>query len=202
MWHLTIDAEKVTHYSELCTLYPMSYVYCSINLLYFLGCIGVYDRFPWFVDPYSSGLLHWHWGNHDCLNASDVTLKDMGKIDPQQTTRKHNKMLTKCISLGMYGIWRHIVTEMWESSWCQLCHDWWLQSATSDDEVGITMTPFFVSMNCLASSDRCRWCKILLRAMIVGLMWLVNAYFVLFCWGMVLVNFYPYISTHSPLEMW
>ena len=31
------------------------------------------------VSPYPSGLLHWHWGNHDCPSASEVTLKDMGK---------------------------------------------------------------------------------------------------------------------------
>ena len=44
----------------------------------------------WFSDnfyPYSSGLLHWHWGNHmiapgqsyDCPSASEGTLKHMGK---------------------------------------------------------------------------------------------------------------------------
>ena len=34
----------------------------------------------WFVYPYSSGLLQWH-------SASEVTLKDMGKIGKCQTTK-------------------------------------------------------------------------------------------------------------------
>ena len=34
--------------------------------------------------------------------ASEVTLKDMGKIGQYQTTTKHNNMQTMCICLGMY----------------------------------------------------------------------------------------------------
>ena len=57
------------------------------------------------ICPYPSGLLHWHWGNH-CPSASEVTLKDMGKIDWYQTTTKHKFV--------------YIILLKAESLWCQL----------------------------------------------------------------------------------
>ena len=33
----------------------------------------------WFIDRYSSGLRHMHWGNHK--RAREVILFDMGEID-------------------------------------------------------------------------------------------------------------------------
>ena len=42
----------------------------------------------WCINTYSSGLLHWHWGNH-CPSASEVTLKNMGKNSLYLTTTKH-----------------------------------------------------------------------------------------------------------------
>ena len=53
----------------------------------------VLSRCTWSIYPWSSGLLHWHCGNH-CLSASEVTLKVMAKF-VIKTTTKHNKTLTK-----------------------------------------------------------------------------------------------------------
>ena len=46
-------------------------------------CSGLHFHVIWFgwgqFHPYLSGLLHWHWGHHDCPSASEVTLKNMSK---------------------------------------------------------------------------------------------------------------------------
>ena len=45
-----------------------------------LLCFGVCQ-----FHPYPSGLLHWHWGCHDCPSAFGAILEDMGKkkhLDP------------------------------------------------------------------------------------------------------------------------
>ena len=51
-------------------------------------CIQVLSGLMWIIYPYPSRSLNWHWGNHmivpqsyDYSNASEVTLKDMGKFD-------------------------------------------------------------------------------------------------------------------------
>ena len=43
--------------------------------------------FMWFIYPYPSGLLHWHWTN---LNGREVTMKNMGKTGQQKNTRNVN----------------------------------------------------------------------------------------------------------------
>ena len=44
---------------------------------------------------------------YDCPNASEITLKDMGKIEPCQTITKLNKAWTMCVILGIYCIRFH-----------------------------------------------------------------------------------------------
>ena len=44
------------------------------------------------------------WQLNDCPSASEETLKNMGKVDQNQTTTKHNKAQTICIFLGMFCI--------------------------------------------------------------------------------------------------
>ena len=58
-------------HQDLYIVYPMNYDHASLVLL----CVAFY--------PYPSGLLHWHWGHHDCPSAHEVTLKDMGKYITQ-----------------------------------------------------------------------------------------------------------------------
>ena len=33
-------------------------------LCFVVVALSVHDWFTWFIYPYTSGLLHWHWGNH------------------------------------------------------------------------------------------------------------------------------------------
>ena len=74
--------------------------YASCSMLTDLVCfVLLWLYYMWFVYPYSSGLLHWHWGS-DCPGASEVTLMDMGKISCHFTITKHSKMCTMIIILG------------------------------------------------------------------------------------------------------
>ena len=42
--------------------------------------------------------------SHDCPSASEVTLKDRRNVEQNQTTTKHNKVLTERIIFGLYVI--------------------------------------------------------------------------------------------------
>ena len=39
-------------------------------MLWFVGLFFALSKFIWFVYPYSSDLLHWHWGNHKFVEHS------------------------------------------------------------------------------------------------------------------------------------
>ena len=72
-----------------CTCNPLKDEHTFFCALHFCGLYHwpAFIRFMWCVYPYSSGLLHWQWGNHMISSsASEVTLKDMGKI-----TRCHSQ---------------------------------------------------------------------------------------------------------------
>ena len=74
--------------------------------------------------PYPSGLLHWHWGNP---SASEVTLKDMGKVtDPwqQQHTTKHEPCAWSVVLMFLESILFH---RKWNSTlthWGRVMHIW------------------------------------------------------------------------------
>ena len=51
------------------------------------------------IHPYSSGLLHWHWGNH---MIAPVPVKQPWRIWVNQSVPNHNKTWTMCILYGNY----------------------------------------------------------------------------------------------------
>ena len=71
-----------------------------------LFCCGDMINSWWFIQiicPYSSGLLHWHWGNRmiahwgNHTSASEATLKHMGilnKTEPQQNQSRNRVHIT------------------------------------------------------------------------------------------------------------
>ena len=49
------------------------------------GYIIIFSGFREFILPYSSGLLHWHWGNHMIAPMPiEVTMKELNELIPSQ----------------------------------------------------------------------------------------------------------------------
>ena len=65
MWHCYSISQ------EICTRFCCALLCC--------GYVIIHNEFKWYIYPYSSGLLCWHWGNTDCHSVSEVSLMDMGK---------------------------------------------------------------------------------------------------------------------------
>ena len=82
----------------LFSIYTHSLVCCGC-IINFCGYITCFCALLWYIYPYSLGLIPWPLGqlysqalyqSHNCPKISEETLKDMGKIDHNDTT-KHNK---------------------------------------------------------------------------------------------------------------
>ena len=59
--------------------------------LFGCGLIISYCRFTWFIYPYPSGLLHWHWGKH---MIAPVPVQQPWRIWVKLTLTKYNKAWT------------------------------------------------------------------------------------------------------------
>ena len=49
---------------KLYEVYPITYVASFVLFFFCLSYINSISGFRWSIYPYSSGLCHWHWGNH------------------------------------------------------------------------------------------------------------------------------------------
>ena len=81
-------------------------------------CCGYIISFHWMYMiylPISFSVTSLTLGqSYDCPSASEVTLKDVGKINKYQTTRKHNKTDNKKIILGMCSKFLRKKTPHWK----------------------------------------------------------------------------------------
>ena len=69
----TIYSTYPTIYSTYPTIYSTSHKTCTQFCFPMLSGHCVLSGLTWCIYPYSSGLLHWHWDNHDCPSASEAT---------------------------------------------------------------------------------------------------------------------------------
>ena len=108
MSHQLIRLSRVGKH-RLCMDYPTCTIHLiDIHTVCFIGFVAalsaLYESASC-IHPYSSGLLHWHWGSRDdCPSASEATLKDMGELRRYTATTKHIKMQTLYIFPGAYYI--------------------------------------------------------------------------------------------------
>ena len=81
-----------THPSMVFSTYSTAHEICTYSCCAMFCCVYIFfNGSIWLIFPYSSGLLHWHWGNH---MIAPVPVKqpqrNMDKIYPHFTTTQHN----------------------------------------------------------------------------------------------------------------
>ena len=68
---------------------------------YHCGCIKSSGEFVWSIQPYFSGLLRWRQGNIPF--ASEVILRSMGQIWPQQNMTLHERHVVSAYVDSLWG---------------------------------------------------------------------------------------------------
>ena len=107
--HFKVGASVYEIYTWVTNEYNLDFLgYCH-SFLQYASALLVYIVLVWVlwifvgfvlsIYLYSSGLLHWHRGNYDCPGASEVILKNMGKIDWHLHIMKHNLVWTVWICM-------------------------------------------------------------------------------------------------------
>ena len=85
-----------------CILHDMNIVF---GVLCFVVVISSMYEFLWYIYAFLSELIYWYWDIYDCSSASEVALKDMGKINWCSTITKHNKAWNwRSVFVQMYYI--------------------------------------------------------------------------------------------------
>ena len=87
------------YHDAICTAYPVQIIRSFVLFRYVFYLFLCMCGSMVMIHPYSSGLLHWHWGS-----ASEATLKNMGKINQYKTTIRHNNAWTVIMVCGMYHV--------------------------------------------------------------------------------------------------
>ena len=107
------DTNKI-YSNHTTTEYNKHVLFCFV--LFSFGCINNPSKYMWHDYPYSSELLHWHWGNH-MIAPVPVKQPWRTQVNTSCESNRHCNITSKNKVKSPWSIWLQLtVTKSWQDT--------------------------------------------------------------------------------------